>query len=38
MLICQVIALKPTAEQVQTFRSHAHAARIARNDVVALWR
>ena len=38
MLICQVIELKPTAEQVDAFRSHSHAARIARNDVVALWR
>ena len=37
-MICQVIELKPTAEQVDTLRSHSHAARIARNDVVALWR
>ena len=38
MLICKVIELKPTAEQVDTFLSHSHAARITRNDMVALWR
>lgn len=38
MLICQVIELNPTPAQRDTFVSHAHAARIARNDVIALWR
>ena len=38
MLVCQVIELRPTAGQVEIFRSHGHAARIARNDLIALWR
>ena len=38
MLICQVIELKPTSAQVDTFYRHAAAARIARNDLLALWR
>lgn len=38
MLICQVIELKPTDEQASTFRRHAQAARIAHNDLIALWR
>ena len=38
MLICQVVLLKPTAEQETLFRRHAAAARIARNDLIALWR
>ena len=38
MLICQVIELNPTPAQRDAFVSHAHAARIARNDVIALWR
>jgi len=38
MLICQVIELSPTPAQRETFTRHAAAARIARNDHVALWR
>ena len=38
MLTCQIIALNPTGEQADNFRRHAAAARIARNDLIALWR
>ena len=38
MLICQVIELEPSQRQATAFYSHAAAARIARNDVIALWR
>ena len=38
MLISQVIALQPSDRQESAFRSHAAAARIARNDLIALWR
>ena len=38
MLICQVIELKPTSAQVDTYHRNAAAARIDRNDLVALWR
>ena len=38
MLISQVIELQPSDRQESAFRSHAAAARIARNDLVALWR
>lgn len=38
MLICQVIELEPSQRQGAAFYSHAAAARIARNDVIALWR
>ena len=38
MLIAQVIELQPSDPQESAFRSHAAVARIARNDVVALWR
>lgn len=33
-----MIALDPTAEQISLFKSHGAAARIARNDLIALWR
>ena len=36
--ICQVIELGPTGEQVARFYRHCAAARIARNDLVALWK
>lgn len=38
MFACQEIALKPTKAQVAVFRSNANAARIARNDLIVLWR
>ena len=38
MLICQVIELDPSVRQGAAFYRHAAAARIARNDLVALWR
>ena len=38
MLIFQVVELKPSHRQEWAFRSHAAAARIARNDLIALWR
>lgn len=38
MLICQQIELRPTARQRETFARHGAAARIARNDLIALWR
>ena len=41
MLICQVIELQPSQRQAAAFHSHAVAARIARNDIIALiarWR
>ena len=38
MLISQVVELQPSDRQESAFRSHAAAARIARNDLVALWR
>ena len=38
MLISQVIELQPSDRQKAAFRSHAAAARIARNDLIALWR
>ena len=38
MLISQVIELRPSDRQEAGFRSHAAAARIARNDLLALWR
>jgi len=38
MLISQTIALDPTVEQISLFKSHGAAARIARNDLIALWR
>jgi putative transposase len=38
MLICQVIELDPSESQRVAFVRHAAAARIARNDVIALWR
>ena len=38
MLIAQLIELKPTAVQTDMFYRHSAAARIARNDLVALWR
>ena len=38
MLIAQQIELKPTAVQTELFYRHCAAARIARNDLVALWR
>lgn len=38
MLICQQIELRPTAGQRETFARHGAAARIARNDCIALWR
>ena len=38
MLISQVIELQPSDRQNSAFRSHAAAARIARNDLIALWR
>ena len=38
MLICQVIELDPAESQSATFVRHAAAARIARNDLIALWR
>ena len=37
MLICQKIALYPTLEQAALFHAHAAAARIMRNDLLALW-
>ena len=36
MLICQKIALDPTLEQAKLFHAHASAARIMRNDLLAL--
>ena len=38
MLICQQIELRPTVAQREVFARNAAAARIARNDAVALWR
>ena len=38
MIISQVIELQPSDRQEWAFRSHAAAARIARNDLIALWR
>ena len=38
MLICQVIELQPSQRQEKAFHSHAAAARIARNDLIARWR
>ena len=38
MLVCQVIELDPTESQRVAFVRHGAAARIARNDLVALWR
>jgi len=38
LLICQVIELQPSQRQAAAFRSHAAAARIARNDLIARWR
>lgn len=38
MLICQEIELDPTGAQRELFISHAHAARVARNDLIAQWR
>ena len=38
MLICQLIELKPSQRQEAAFHSHAAAARIARNDLIARWR
>ena len=38
MLISQVIELKPSQRQEAAFHSHAAAARIARNDLIARWR
>ena len=38
MLISQVIELQPSEGQEWAFRSHAAAARIARNDLISLWR
>ena len=38
MLISQVVELQPSDGQEAAFRSHAAAARIARNDLIALWR
>ena len=38
MLLSQVIELQPSEGQESAFRSHAAAARIARNDLIALWR
>ena len=38
MLICQQIELKPTAAQAAAFVQHSAAARIARDDAIALWR
>ena len=38
MLACQVVLLKPNMEQESLFRRHAAAARIARNDLLAVWR
>ena len=38
MLICQLIGLDPTARQECLYHSHAAAARVMRNDMVALWK
>ena len=38
MLVCQVIELDPSNSQRVAFARHGAAARIARNDLVALWR
>ncbi len=38
MLVCQLIELQPSQRQEKAFHSHAAAARIARNDLIALWR
>jgi len=38
MLVSQVIELRPSQRQEEAFRRHAAAARIARNDLIALWR
>ena len=38
MLISQMVSLRPTAEQSILFRRHAVAARIARNDLLVVWR
>ena len=38
MLIAQLIELKPTSVQTEMFYRHSAGARIARNDLVALWR
>ena len=37
MLICQNIVLDPNLEQAALFHAHAAAARIMRNDLLALW-
>ena len=38
MLVGQIIELDPTAEQRIVFARNASAARIARNDLICLWR
>ena len=38
MLACQVVLLKPNSEQEPLFCRHASAARIARNDLIAVWK
>ena len=38
MPVCQVIILEPTPERAALFRRHAAAARIARNDLIAVWK
>ena len=38
MLACQIVLLKPDREQDWLFRRHASAARIARNDLIAVWK
>ena len=38
MLVCQFIELQPSQRQAAAFHSHAAAARIVRNDIIARWR
>ena len=38
MLACQMVLLKPNMAQEAQFRRHAAGARIARNDLIALWK
>ena len=38
MMLCQLIELEPSHRQETAFCSHAAAARMARNDIIALWR
>ena len=38
MLVSRIILLQPSRRQEDAFRRHAAAARVSRNDLIALWR